>query len=385
MRQYYLIRALAQRHHIGVVSFLRPEEERELRSLQELGVDLFTVPFTPPERRRGWKNRWESWSNTLFSFTPHFANIYPIDRLVPVLQNKLDEHQWTLIHFETLNTAPLSTGLGDIPWVMTAQNVESANAFSQARRDNKATYRLKAHLEAVKLKDWERKWVERSPVCVVVSELDKERFLEFAPRGNYFVVPNGVDAQGYQPSSGIERSKERLLFFGNLGYPPNVTGLAWFIDQVYPRIKEEIPAVTLEIVGAHATQDWINQVHIEGIHFTGFVEDIKPALWSSTLCIVPLFSGGGTRLKILEAMAAGLPVVSTTIGMEGLDLRPGKDLLVADGMDEFADAVIMLLKNPHFSLALSKNALDRVSQEYDWSKVVRRLEEVYAFIIDKKT
>lgn len=382
VRQYYLIRELSQRHQLRLISFFRKEEQSDLRALQDCGVELMANLFAPPDRRRGWKNRWQSWSQVIFDQKPHFSYTYPIERLKPLLEEALAEQSWDIVQFDSLYSAPLSAWIGSHPWILTAHNVETLNAFSQAKLEKRVTYRLMAELEVRKLIKWERYWVERSNACVTVSELDAERLVKMASKGKYFVIPNGVDAQAFKPTPLNNRIKNRIVFFGNLGYPPNITGLRWFMDKVFVQLKEKNPDISFEIIGAHAPKEILEYERYPGVKFTGYVGDIRPYLWNAEICVVPLLSGGGTRLKILEAMAAGCAIVTTSVGIEGLIFANEIDYLMADDPRSFSQQLTRLIVNPDLRRRISSNALEKVKTVYDWKVIAPRLEEVFTSICD---
>ena len=186
-------------------------------------------------------------------------------------------------------------------------------------------------------------------------------------------MPNGVDVGAFAPS-GNQRQPATLLFFGTLNYNPNLDGLLWFCREVLPLVRNAVPDVRLEIVGKNPPPAVAALQAIPGVELFGFVPDIRTKLWSSALSIVPLHVGGGTRLKILEALAAECPVVSTTVGVEGLDLVPSRDLLVADTAADFAARVIQLLEDPSLRLQLAANGRIAIVDRYDWEALARLME-----------
>ena len=384
VRQFHLIRELSHWHQITVISFLRSEEEAELKALEEFGVKYLAIPFSQPAREQGWENRWKSWKQAIFDPRPHYASIYPVERLLPALEQAIAQRTWDVVNFEYLDTAPLSTAIGDHSWILTAHNVESLNASSQAEMEPKATHRLKARIEASKLRRWERKWVESSTACLTVSELDARRLRQLAPKGKFCVIPNGVDSKAFEPDPHNTRHKNRIVFFGNLAYPPNRTGLRWFIERVFLQLRESIPDVSLEIIGPHAAGEILEYGEYPGVKIVGFVEDIRPHLWDAELCIVPLFSGGGTRLKILEAAAAGCAVVSTSLGAEGLELAGGIEFLMADNPQDFNLKIKDLLENPDLLAKITRNALEAVKKRYDWCTIAHELDQVYSCMVNSE-
>jgi len=195
------------------------------------------------------------------------------------------------------------------------------------------------------------------------------------------VIPNGVDIQKYQPLP-AENASPVLLFIGNMGYPPCVDAVLYFCREIFPRIRSVLSAAELWIVGRDPRPE-VLQLNGDGVHVTGRVDDVIPYYQQSAVCVVPLRAGGGTRLKILEAMALGRPVVSTTIGCEGLDVVDGEHLLIADNPKQFAEKTVRLLTDRQLYQHISTNGRQLVEARYDWDKIAGRLMEVYAFMLEQ--
>ena len=201
------------------------------------------------------------------------------------------------------------------------------------------------------------------------------RLRQMAPNTDVHVVPNGVDVQHFTPRE-VKRARETLLFFGTLSYGPNLDAVLWFCNQMWPRIRKARPEVKLEVVGLDPPSQVQQLENLPGVQITGFVPDIRPKLWSATATVVPLRLGGGTRLKILEALAAGCPVVSTSVGAEGLSLVDGEHLLLANTPEAFALRVVELLASPDLRENLVDSGRRIARREYDWAMIARRLQSV---------
>jgi glycosyltransferase involved in cell wall biosynthesis len=186
------------------------------------------------------------------------------------------------------------------------------------------------------------------------------------------VVPNGVIARDY---SGVTAAPQpdTLIFTGALRYRPNYDAMRWFIAEVWPQVRRVRPMARLFITGDHAG---LALPDADGIECTGFVDDIRPLLSSARLAVAPIFAGGGTRLKILEAMAAGTPVVATAKGAEGIDAASGEELLLADDAVSFAAQVVALLGDEGLRARLSQAARRLVAERYDWAIIGPRFESL---------
>jgi polysaccharide biosynthesis protein PslH len=192
------------------------------------------------------------------------------------------------------------------------------------------------------------------------------------------VVPNGVDVGWFAPRADDGLALRRgLLFAGTMDYGPNVDGAVFFCREVWPKIREADPDVTLTIAGARPAPEVLALGTLPGVTVKGFVEDMRPCLWQAAVSVVPLRGGGGTRLKILEAMAAGAPVVSTSIGAEGLEVADGENIVLADRPDHFAEEVVALLRDAERGKKLCTAARQMVESCYDWAAIAPRLDAAY--------
>ncbi len=379
VRQYYLLRYLCQRHQVTVLSLVQPAETGEVRPLHDLGIEVIPVPFAPPSPLGGWRNRMRSWSQLLFDPWPCYARTYPLEGLRKRLRDVLRESPPDILDLEHLFSAPLGNATGGRPWALVEYNIESRRTERQVRQAATPARRLAGWIEMQKIRRWERLWARRATVCIAVSEADADELRAMAPDTPVFIVPNGVDTAHFAPPKENPGQRAGLLFFGNLGYSPNADAVAYFCREIFPLIRLHFPEVTLSIVGPNAPQEVVTLGELPGIHYVGFVEDIRPYLWSAFICVVPLRVGGGTRLKILEAMAAECPVVSTPIGAEGLDLLNERDLLIAETPSAFASRVLDLLRHPDRCRDLAEQGRKTVAGRYDWRVIAPCLEEAYAY------
>ncbi len=242
--------------------------------------------------------------------------------------------------------------------------------FVQART---LRQRLRAGLTWLKHRRYLAALLRNFQACTVVSEQEKQ-LMTRAVAGNQTieVVPNGVDLASYG-KPGSELQPNTLIFTGSFNYFPNHEAMVWFTGQVLPRIQSEIPDAQLLVTGDPGGRTLPPAKHVT---LTGFVDDVRSLVARSWVSVAPILTGGGTRLKILEAMALGTPVVATAKGAEGLDVQPGKHLLVANSAEEFAQMVLRLLKEPDLRCQLADNAYQLVSTRYDWSVLMPRFLDV---------
>jgi glycosyltransferase involved in cell wall biosynthesis len=240
--------------------------------------------------------------------------------------------------------------------------------------------------KAISWQEWrkmeaaERRYLRLADRVLAVSETDRDAFAAFLSAEKLTVIPTGVDVEYFQPLAG-EETANSLVFTGSMDWLPNEDAILYFADAILPLIREHSPEVFLDVVGRNPSRKLQALAESEkSIRLTGWVDDIRPFVGRSSVCIVPLRIGGGTRLKIFEAMAMGKAVVSTSVGAEGLAVRSGENIVLADTPNDFAQAVISLLRDPRRRQQLGAAARTLVQENYSWTIVAndfaRTLQEV---------
>jgi glycosyltransferase involved in cell wall biosynthesis len=227
---------------------------------------------------------------------------------------------------------------------------------------------------------FERKALDHFDLVLTVSEKDRDTFQRLYPSGvrRYFVVPTGVDTEYFRPGITRQDAGKGLVFTGSMDWLPNEDGMLYFCRDILPLIRRDEPDVSLSIVGRAPTSAIRRLGETPGVEVTGRVEDVRPYIDGAAVYIVPLRIGGGTRLKIFEAMSVGRAVVSTTIGAEGLPVTPDQNILIADDPEAFARAVVQLFRDEALRRRLEHRARELVVEGYDWSVVADRLEAALA-------
>jgi len=268
-----------------------------------------------------------------------------------------------------------------------AFNVEYHLQYRMFQADRRTIRRLPIALYSLiqcrRLRKLEQRVCQAATAVIATSDTDAGVLAAFTPDRRPFVVPNGIDVAEYaepQNSSGspLELGSAALLFTGSMNYRPNVDAVLWFAEHVLKHIRQVVPEATLFVVGQQPHPRLNKLRQRPDIKITGYVQEVAPFLHGCTVYVAPLHSGSGTRLKLLQAMAAHCAIVSTPIGAEGLAIVNGRDGILIDGAAEFAQAVIDLLRDPARRMALGAAASTLVACEYDWSVLMPRLLSIYA-------
>ena len=361
LRIFNLLKGLSRCHDVTLLSFIDPADDLpDSRSLQEICSECFTVPWREYDpnshrARRGFLSPIPR--SILDTHSPQMDS--EISRL-------LSNDKYDLVIASQLTMAAYHKTFGHVKAIL--EELELGSFFEQAYLADSLFRRLRNWMTWLKLKNYLSGVLNSFAMCTVVSEKERELFVETFPgcQAQALVIPNCIDLAQYQISN-IEREHNRLVFSGSFRYIANYQAAVWFLEKVYPLILQNVSDTQLLITGDHAN---LPVPMIKNVHLTGHVKDIKALIASSDVSIVPIWSGGGTRLKILEAMALGTPVVSTSKGAEGLLAVNGKHILIADEPERFASGVIRVLQDRQFSQELASNARELVKGHYDWAKIM---------------
>lgn len=259
--------------------------------------------------------------------------------------------------------------------VLDEQNVEyeiRSRTLAVVRPGARKVYDYLNHL---KLRAEEQRAWRDTDACAVTSPNDEATIRDAFPSARTAVVPNAVDTEFLSPGS-KRRVRGTILFFGTLSYYPNHDGLLFFLRDVLPLVRRLYPSVRLHIVGASPPAE-LRRFEAPDVTFSGFVEDVRPHLERASVIIAPLRIGGGTRLKILEAMAMAAPVVSTSLGAEGIAVTHGREVLLADTAKTFAAEVVRVLRDDDLGAELGSAGRRLVEKSYDWRASARALEDLY--------
>lgn len=369
LRTWHLMRHLAARHEVTYLAFADPEETDAQRAgMLQACARLVTVPRrTAP---KGGLRFYAGITRSLADPLPYAVGAYRSHAYRQAVRQLLDTGAFDRIVCDFLVPAVNLPSRLPCPAVLFTHNVEAEiwrrhteTATSLVRR---ALYRQQWR----RMRRFERDTVARFDRVLAVSEADRQtlqRLYGDRLAAPVSVVPTGVDTAYFGPAQEAVVRPRHLVFLGSMDWLPNEDAVLFFCGEVLPRIREAEPLVTLSIVGRSPTAAVKRLTRERGIDVTGRVDDVRPYLQEAALCIVPLRIGGGTRLKIFEAMAAGKAVVSTTIGAEGLPVEHGTHLRVADDPAQFAQAVVTLLRNPADRRAMERAARSLVAERFDWS------------------
>jgi sugar transferase (PEP-CTERM/EpsH1 system associated) len=378
IRSYNILRELARTHAITFFSFYaahQPDIHDELRAVFR---ELICLPLVLP-RPRGAREMLQ-YSASVFSRQPYNITKYCRREVSDRLRKLLRTNHYDVIVCDFLVAAGVVPWDHPVPKVLFTHNVETTIWRRHFEVATNPLWKVVSWLEWKKMDAAEHRYLRLADHVLTVSETDAEAFARFLPRDKLTVVPTGVDLDYFRPAPGKEDA-DSIVFTGSMDWMPNQDGIAFFAESVFPLILQKRPGARLCVVGRNPSRRLQEMAQrLPGIQLTGWVEDVRPFLERGSVCVVPLRIGGGTRLKIFEAMAMAKAVVSTTIGAEGLPVRHGENILLGDTPEDFAGHVLALLQNAERRLHIGQAAHKLVADSYSWHGVAegfsRTLESV---------
>jgi glycosyltransferase involved in cell wall biosynthesis len=299
--------------------------------------------------------------------------------MTAVLTERLRRCEFDIVHLDALQMAayePLAASLQPRAKVVYDwHNIESEAMRRFAENPGPLARKLYARWTARRLADLERRILGSAYGHLVCSDREARQLLELAPQARVEVIDNGVDAAGYTANAAA--APDRLVYVGAMSYHANIDAAVDFARTVWPAVRRRYPQLRLTLVGSDPAPAVLALREVEGVEVTGTVPDVRPYYAEAVAAVVPLRVGGGTRLKILEAMAAGVPVVSTQLGAEGLEVEPGKHLLLAGCEGDWLEAIGGVLTGGAAQCGMVEAARALVRRRYDWEAIGTRLLETY--------
>jgi len=308
----------------------------------------------------------------IFSPYPYIVTSHYTNRFASRLEQLVKENNFDTIIVEWTPYARYVRNITGCKKVIVAHNIESDIWKRYLENEKNYLKCLYIKLQYSKLIKFEKNAFKYVDGATAVSDKDSFFIKDLNLKYNIAVIENGVDTDYFHPMID-EINGSTLVFTGSMDWRPNQDAAVYFVDEIFPLLKREIPGIRAFFVGRNPPQHIINLGTQEGIVITGIVDDVRQYVAQGALYIVPLRVGGGSRLKILEAMAMKKPIVSTSIGAEGLDVTDRKDILLADTPEDFCSLCVKVLQEPELSEALVQNGFDLVHAKYKWELIGKKL------------
>ena len=331
IRTYNLLKNLSKKYQITLVSFVRNlEEKKHLAQLEKYCQGVYSVL-----RRPAWS--WQNIVLSTFSHLPFLISIYYSFTAKGIIRKLLEEENFNLIHAETFYVMP-NIPKTDIPVILVEQTIEYL-VYDHFVKTAPIILRPVLSWDVAKIKLWERHFWRKAAKVVATSQTDAAFMRKLVPSLDVEIIPNGVDVEFFSQKIKIRKAAPTVLFVGNFKWLQNREAVQFLIKQIWPKILTKISSANLWIVGKNPTPVIKNLANSK-ILIDDKVEDIRFAYQNSNVLLAPIFGPGGTRYKILEAMASALPVVTTKTGIEGIPVSGGKEVLIGEDSQKLAELTV---------------------------------------------
>ena len=379
IKTWNLIKFLAVNHEITLISFVRGEKPEEINELKKYCRDVITVPI---QRKKVYD---------LFALLKSFLTGKPWlmvrdDRkeMREAVEKAAAGGNFEIVHADQHNMAQYALSVQNASHLLDAHNVLWMLYKRTVRTMGNGYLRWIYERDWQLFRSYEKEMVNRFDAVITVSENDRLLLEEVSGKSQKIsVIPIAIDTDQVLPVK-REKNAMHIIHVGTMFWQPNIDGVLWFIKEVFPLIKAQRPDIIFDIIGARPPKEIVSLSDPgRGINVCGYVEDVEPFIQKAALMIVPVLAGGGMRVKILNALSQEIPLVSTSIGCEGIEVVNERDLLIADKPQEFSQAVLKLLEDRDFAELIGKNGRDLIQNKYDYRQACRPIEDVYKKIVNK--
>jgi len=381
IRSYHILRELARDHSITFFSFYGAHANDSHSQLEQTFERVITISLNLPEPKSF--RELCNYGLRLLTLEPYNISKYCRPNVRRALRRLLEQERFDAMVCDFVIAA------GSVPWdlptpkILFTHNVESVIWKRHCQVARNPLWKALSWQEWRTMQAAERKYLQQADHVLTVSEDDRRSFARLVDAAKLSVVPTGADTEFFTPTKEPE-TPNSLVFTGSMDWLPNEDGVIYFMNEILPFIRQGVPEVSLTIVGRNPSQRLRDlAAGIANVHLTGWVEDIRPFLSQAAVCVVPLRIGGGTRLKIFEAMSMEKAIVSTTIGAEGLPVRPEEHLLIADEPAEFAKSTLALLRDVERRRSMGISARELVVRNYSWRMVAKQFADTLAEVVAK--
>lgn len=385
-RGFNLLRELGRKHEVQLLAFHHPDElphgEALARSREELGKFCAELEYFPLWVKQSAFHKLAAFAAGSFYPKPFSVLAHKSSSLAGRLREVCATRRPDIVHLDTIALAPFREHCSNVPTVLAHHNIESQLMARRAEHETGAAARMYVRSQTDRLLRYEQQQADKFALNITVSDADAQLLQRICPGARTAVVPNGVDIEYFAPRPGEETPA--LIYTGGMNMFANRDAVEWFLESIWPRINAAVPEVRFYAIGQRPSARILAAAAADpAIEAPGFVDDVRPWVAKSAVYVVPLRVGGGTRLKMVDAMAQGKPIVATTVGAEGIDGENGKHFLLADDPESFARTVIDLLRDPARRGQLAASARERAEQRYAWPILSDDLAGHYARVIEE--
>ncbi|WP_144392665.1 glycosyltransferase family 4 protein [Pleionea sediminis] len=384
-RGYHLVKETAKHHELHLLAFNQKALLKPLFSSVEEGVrqskehlsdycKSITLVDLPADNHR-FSKYWIALKSLITA--PYTMNWLFSKEYGQAIIEILAKEKFDYIHFDTISLAPFKKYCGDIPTSLDHHNIESHMLLRRAQKESNLLKKMYYYQEGVRLEKYEKMYCPQFNFNFTCSDVDTQRLKDISPKSKVFTIPNGVDVNFFKPNKEVPKEK-RLIFIGRLNWYPNTEAIRFIVKEIWPRIKDLDSELVFDIVGANPPDDVVALAEQEErLNVHGFVDDISYFFDSAIAYICPIKDGGGTKLKILDALASANAIIADPIACEGIDVTAEENVLFAVTGDEYAAQIKRVLDDETVRTKLEENARQLAEKKYAFESIGKALSDLF--------
>ncbi len=385
-RAYHLLREVAKYHEIDVLAFHQPNLMRPLvpslddgiqQSVTALSAFCNKVEFIDIDSDKQYLGNYRLALKSLLTSDPYNINWLKSKKFEAALKKLLESNDYDLVHLDTISLLPYFQYVKHIPTVLDHHNIESHMLLRRADNEKNILKKWYFKQEGLRLEKHEKKYCPQVSLNITCSEIDQHKLQHIAPGSWVEEIPNGVDINFFNPDRTIKQD-QNLIFIGRLSWYPNTQAVRYIAHEIWPAIKAELPTISIDIIGASPPKDVLKlSITDNNFRVHGFVDDISPFFNKAAIYLCPITDGGGTKLKVLDALAMEKALIANQIACEGIKVTEGENVIFAQTVDEYVKAIKLLLNDENLRREMGIKARQLIENEYSYEKVGRKLSMLY--------
>lgn len=385
-RAYYLLKEISKYHEVDLLAFHQPNLMKPLvsdlaagidESKQVLGEFCGKVEYVEITSQQGRFGNYTLALKSLLTKDPYNINWLKSEEYTKLLQGLLQTSDYDLVHFDTISLVPYFPCIGNIPSVLDHHNIESHMLIRRSENESNPLKKWYFLQEGRRLKKFEQQYCPEFSLNITCSEIDQQHLQKISPASWVEEVPNGVDVGFFKPDKSVAQEKN-LIFIGTLNWYPNVEAVRFIAHKLWPALRAEVQDISIDIIGASPPEDIVQLSKADkNFRVHGFVDDILPFMNKAAVYVCPIRDGGGTKLKVLDALSMEKAVVAHPIACEGIRVENGVNVFFAESVDEYVSEIKQLLENEESRKNAGEAARQLIEKEYAFDIVGKKLCDLF--------
>lgn len=385
-RSYNLIKEISKHHEVHLLAFNQKDLMRMFYKTNEEGIResknhledfCASTKFVEiPCDKSSFHKKLLAFKS-LFTTQPYTLNWLTSEEYRNEIMKYIKTYDFDFVNFDTISLAPFKEACGNIPSSLDHHNIESHMLLRRADKENNWFKKIYFSQEERRLEKFEKYYCPQFRFNFTCSEIDSERLKSISPDSSIYTVPNGVDINYFTPEP-EEEKEDRILFVGTLSWYPNIEAVLFIANNIWPKVKREFPNLIVDIIGANPPQEIVRLSQTDpNFRVHGFVDDVRPFFRKSKCYVCPIKDGGGTKLKILDALSMGMAIIADEIACEGINVENGKNVVLASSGDEYLSAIRSILTDQTKREELENNAIKLARTTYSYERIGEKLSNLF--------